>query len=101
VTVESAMEEIEKATGLVGFVILGGPEPRCGGDLMFMSYVLLSGALEQLLTALRAHTGRTSGGLDFSESYDEWASGIEEPFIAHLNTIFCECAMGTCCTCVC
>ena len=37
VTIKSAMEEIEKATGLVGFIVLGGPEPRCGGELMFMS----------------------------------------------------------------
>lgn len=45
-TVETAMEEIEKATGLVGFMVLGGPEPRCGGNLMVMSYVLFLNALE-------------------------------------------------------
>ena len=27
------MEEIEKATGLVGFMVLGGPELRCSGKL--------------------------------------------------------------------
>jgi hypothetical protein len=33
------MDEVEKEAGLVGFVILGGPEPKCGGDLMVMSQV--------------------------------------------------------------
>jgi hypothetical protein len=36
-TVEGIMEEIEKECGLVGFVMVGGPEPKCGGDLMVMS----------------------------------------------------------------
>ena len=40
--------------------------------------------------ALRAHTGKTSAGLDFSETYDEWTSGVEGPFVTHLNNIFCE-----------
>ena len=84
------MEEIEKATGLVGFMVLGGPEPRCGGDLMVMSYVLLLNALEQLLMDLRYHTGKTEGSLDFSESYNVWKSNIEEPFVGHLNDIFCK-----------
>jgi hypothetical protein len=37
VTVESALAEIEKATGLVGFIVVGGPEPRCDGNMMIMS----------------------------------------------------------------
>ena len=89
-TVETALEEIEKATGLVGFIVLGGPEPRCSGNLMVMSYVFLLNALEQLLMDLRYHTGKTEGGLDFSESYDAWKSNIEEPFVGHLNDIFCK-----------
>jgi len=44
VTVEAAMEEIEKLTGLVGFIIVGGPEPRQNGEIMVMSYVLSLGA---------------------------------------------------------
>lgn len=87
------MDEIKRATGLVGFIVLGGPEPRCNGDLMVMSYALYLDALEQLLMALRAHTGTTSSGLDFSESYDGWKSSVEEPFVAHLNDIFCKAAL--------
>ena len=49
--------------------------------------------LEQQLIALRAHTGKVCGGLDFSESYDEWKSSVEEPFIAHLNDVFCKSAL--------
>lgn len=84
------MEEIEKATGLVGFIVLGGPEPRCGGNLMVMSYVLFLNALEQLLMVHRYHTGKTEAGFDFSESYDGWKSNVEEPFVAHLNDLFCK-----------
>ena len=84
------MEEIEKATGLVGFMVLGGPEPRCSGNLMVMSYALLLNALEQPLIDLRFHTGKTEGGLDFSESYDGWKSNVEEPFVEHLNNLFCK-----------
>jgi hypothetical protein len=40
--------------------------------------------------ALRAHTGKNNGGLDFSESYDGWKSSVEEPFLMHLNDIFCK-----------
>lgn len=92
-TVESTMEEIEKLTSLVGFIIVGGPEPRSNGDIMVMSYALSLGALEQQLIALRAHTGKVRGGLDFSKSYDEWQSTIKEPFIAHLNDIVCKSAL--------
>jgi len=61
---------------------------------MVMSYVLSLDALEQLLIALRAHTRKVHGGLDFSESYDKWQSSIEEPFVAHLtNDIFCKGAL--------
>ena len=88
-TIESALAEIKKETGLVGFFVVGGPEPRCNGDIMVMSYVVSFNDLEMLLLiALRAHTGTTSGGLNFSESYSEWKSSIEEPFVAHLNNIF-------------
>ena len=90
VTIESALEEIKKETGLVGFFILGGPEPRCNGDVMVVSYVVPLGGLEALLMALRAHTGKTSSGLDFSQSYDKWKSSVEEPFVAHLNNVFCK-----------
>ena len=38
------MEEIEKLTGLVGFIIIGGLEPRENGEIMVMSYVLSLGA---------------------------------------------------------
>ena len=88
VTIETALAEIEKETGLVGFFMVGGPEPRCNGDIMVMSYVISLDGLERLLIALRAHTGKTSGRLDFSENYDEWKMDVEEPFIAHLNDIF-------------
>jgi hypothetical protein len=90
VTIESALDEIQKETGLVGFFVVGGPEPRCNGDIMVMSYVVSLDGLETLLMALRVHTGKTSAGLDFSESYDEWTSSVEEPFVAHLNNLFCE-----------
>ena len=93
VTVETALAEIERETGLVGFFMLGGPEPRCNGDIMVMSYVISLYGLERLLIALRAHTGKTGGGLDFSKSYNEWKTGIEEPFVAHLNDIFCKDAL--------
>ena len=93
VTIESAMAEIEKTTGLVGFIVVSGPEPSHNRDIMVMLYVVSFDVLEQLLTALRAHTGKTSSGLDFSESYDEWQSSIEEPFVAHLNDVFCKSAL--------
>ena len=41
-----------------------------------------------MLTTLRAHTGKARDGLDFGESYDEWKSNIEEPFVAYLNEVF-------------
>ncbi len=44
---EGALQEIERQCGLVGFIILGGPELRCGGDLMVMSCVLSSLVLPQ------------------------------------------------------
>jgi hypothetical protein len=31
------MDEIRKETGFVGFILVGGPEPQSGGDLMYMS----------------------------------------------------------------
>ena len=89
-TIESALDEIQKETGLVGFFVLGGPEPRSNGDIIVVSYVASLHSLETLLMALRAHTGKTSSGLDFSESYDEWTSSVEEPFAAYLNNVFCE-----------
>jgi len=88
VTIESALAEIKKETGLIGFFVVGGPEPRCNGDIMVMSYVVSLGGLERLLTALRAHTGKASDGLDFGESYDGWKSNVEEPFVTYLNDIF-------------
>ena len=72
----------------MGFFVLGGPEPRCNGDIMVMSYVVFLDGLERLLTTLRAHTGKASDGLDFGESYDEWKSSVEEPFVAYLNDVF-------------
>jgi hypothetical protein len=60
---------------------------------------VLQDPLKQLLTALRAHTGKNIGGLDFSESYDGWKSSVEEPFLMHLNDIFCTGA-PTCFVCL-
>ena len=37
VSIEAVLDEVEKETGFIGTVILGGPEPRCGGDLLVMS----------------------------------------------------------------
>ncbi len=87
-TIESALAEIKKETGLVGFFVVGGPEPRCNGDIMVMSYVSSFDGLEMPLMAPRAHTGMASGSLNFGESYGEWKSSIEEPFVAHLNNVF-------------
>jgi hypothetical protein len=39
---EEVLEEIEKKCGLVGFMVVGGPEPKFGGDLIIMSCVLYS-----------------------------------------------------------
>lgn len=36
-TLGTLMEEIQKETGFVGFIIVGGPEPTRGGDLAIMS----------------------------------------------------------------
>jgi hypothetical protein len=36
VTVESALAEIENATGLIGFIVIGGLEPRCSRNMMIM-----------------------------------------------------------------
>jgi hypothetical protein len=88
VTIETTMEEIEKATGLVEFMVLGGPEPKYGRNLMVMSYVLFLNALEQLLMVLKFYTGKTEGGLDFSKSYNGWKSNVEELFVGHLNDLF-------------
>ena len=93
VTIEKALVEIEKETGLVGFFVVGGPEPRRNSDIMVMSYVVSFGGVERLLMAFRAHTGKTSSGLDFSESYSEWTSSVEEPFAAHLNNVFHKSAL--------
>ena len=41
-TIEGALEEIQKECGLVGFIIVGGPKPKCGGDVMIMSCVLFT-----------------------------------------------------------
>ena len=89
-TIEKALVEIEKETGLVGFFVVGGPEPRCNSDIMVMLYVVSLDGLEWLMISLRAHSGKTSGGLDFSENYNEWKLSVEEPFIAHLNDVFCK-----------
>ncbi len=51
-TIESALAEIKKETGLVGFFVVGGPEPRCNGDIMVMLYVVSLDGLEMLLTTL-------------------------------------------------
>jgi len=89
-TVEGVLEEIQKEYGLVGFVIVGGPEPKCGGDLMIMSCVLftLSVSRQQFLIISRAHTGTTSLGLNFSQAHSGWRTHIEEPFLAYLNNVF-------------
>ncbi|KAN0107118.1 hypothetical protein V8E52_010478 [Russula decolorans] len=71
-TLEGALKEIEKECGFVGFIVVGGPEPKCASDLMIMS----------------AHTGTNGLGSNFTQAYGGWKSNIEEPFIAHLNKVF-------------
>jgi hypothetical protein len=85
-----ALEEIERECGLVGFIVVGGPDPKSGGDLMIMSCVFftLIVSRQQLLVILRAHTGSTRLGLDFSQAHSGWKTHIEEPFLTYLNKFF-------------
>jgi hypothetical protein len=89
-TIEGALEEIEKKCGLVGFIMIGGPDPKCGGDLMVMSCVLFTLLVlrQQFLIISRAHTGTNTLGLNFSQAYNGWGTQIEEPFLAYLNSVF-------------
>jgi hypothetical protein len=36
-TMQGVLDEIKEECGLVGFIMVGGPEPQNGGDLMTMS----------------------------------------------------------------
>ena len=87
-TLDRALEEIEKQTGLIGFTVLGGPSPKDGGDLMVMSCVLFTVLWQQFLIFIRAFSGTTNLGLHFGEEHDGWQTRIEEPFIAFLDKIF-------------
>jgi hypothetical protein len=96
-----ALGEIEKKCGMVGFILVGGPEPMSGGELTFMACVLfysscIASLRQQLLIILiisRTHTGATRHGLDFSEAYTGWKTHIEEPFVEYLNHIYSASAL--------
>jgi hypothetical protein len=49
-TMDGVMEEIKKECGLVGFIVVGGPEPQCRGDLMIMSCVLSASCVAAIIT---------------------------------------------------
>lgn len=88
-TIEGALEEIKKETGFVGFIVVGGPEPKFGGDLMIMSCVPYSSCVAATIFIIpRAHTGDTGLGLNFGQVHTGWKSGVEEPFLAYLNKVF-------------
>jgi hypothetical protein len=88
-TIEGALAQIEKECGFVGSIIVGGPEPRCGGDLVVMSCVRFSLiVVATILIISRAHTGTTRLGLNFSQVHSGWKAQMEEPFIGYLDSVF-------------
>ena len=88
-TLNEALEEIEKKSGCIGFMLVGGPEPKSGGDLVIVSYVLYIIVSQQLFIIIsRAHSGTTKLGANFSQAHSGWRAQIEEPFLAFLNKAF-------------
>ena len=84
------MDEILKECGLVGFIVVGGPDPKCSGDLMIMSCILftLPVSRQRFLIVSRAQSGSTKLGLNFSQVHGGWKTQIEEPFISYINNVF-------------
>lgn len=88
-TINGALDEIENKCGFIGFMVVGGPEPKSGGDLVIMSYVIYLIVSQQLFLIIsRAHTGTTRLGTNFSQAHSGWRAQIEEPFLAFLNKVF-------------
>ena len=71
-TMQRVLEELERSTGLVATVILGGPEPQCGGKIIVMSF----------------HSGQNELGHKFSEAYDGWSEKVLAPFTDYLGRVF-------------
>jgi hypothetical protein len=60
---------------------------RFGDDVVRILYPSVAAIISDYIY-LRAHTGASQRGLDFSEAHSGWKTHIEEPFISHLNNVF-------------
>lgn len=89
-TIQKVLEGIEEQCGLVGFFVIGGPEPQRGGNLMVFSCVIFMLFMSQQQTRIvsRAHTGLTKHGHNFSETYNKWNTHVEQAFNLHLDKVF-------------
>jgi len=90
-TMARMLEQVEKECGMVGTVLLGGPEPRRGGKVVVVRYeyiFLLWEVKSWLIHSTSYHSRRTPRGYDFSQSLEDWKKTIENPFIAFVNKVF-------------
>jgi hypothetical protein len=89
-TMARMLEQVEKECGMVGTVLLGGPEPRRGGKVVVVRYAYVSdlGKLSRANYSTSYHSGRTPLGYDFSQSLEDWKKTIENPFVTFVNKVF-------------
>lgn len=87
-TMSRMVEEIETETGMIGTVILGGPEPRQGGKIVVMRSVQEHDTFSRLMGLPSFHSGKTAFGSDFGHAYDGWMEKVELPYTEYLTKIF-------------
>jgi hypothetical protein len=87
-TMTRMLEQVEKECGMVGMVLLGGPEPRQGGKVVVVRYESDFNRLSRTNHSTSYQSGKTPLGYDFSQSCSDWKRNIEGPFVTFINKVF-------------
>ena len=93
-TMSKALAEIEKQTGLIGTILLAGPEPGQGGNITVFEYVvfMVRDSINAHEILFRFHRGRSQNmGEDFGRVYGDFVEHVRKPFHDFASRTFRTC----------
>src|SRR5215471_7390351 len=93
-TLHVVLKEIEREAGLIGTVLLAGPDITQGGNIYSITYVplyllkLFCAFLKLTLHGFSVHNGLTTAGNNFSSVYKDFKANVDVPFQRFAGMIF-------------
>ena len=94
----TVLEEIFHKTGLIGTILLGGPDPSQGRNITVFEYAgffTVTLTIHSLAFSVRYHRGKPADGKHLNLAYDGYLKNVQEAFLDFVSTCYRE--FSCCC----